>query len=252
MTAVSMGDSLVLSSKLNQKTKEKYLVFFDFGRRSNTLLFLDPVVKNLKNSFEHSRRQVGLAREGWSQTVNAGVNSIQLTALSQFESERLDQMMQAHGRLVFSIAFSILRNSHDAEDVAQEVFFRMIRYRYRMVFIRDERTFLCRMAQRAAIDHRKRRRETISTDEIPEPAASPCNDGKEEALDLLAALVQALPPEMRAVIELSQVEEMTSEQIGKVLGIPAGTVRSRVARAKHLLREKWKAKMEETHVRISR
>jgi RNA polymerase sigma-70 factor (ECF subfamily) len=181
--------------------------------------------------------------------VYADVNWIRLSALTQSEAGRLEQMMQAHGRLVFAIAYSILRHPEDAEDVVQEVFLRVMRYRYRMAFIRDERTFLSRIAQRTALDHRRRRRDTVPPEESDEPSAPGPDYAQEQQFALLAALVRTLPEELRQVLELSQVEELNSAEIGKVLGIPPGTVRSRLSRAREMLKEKWIAKTEVQRVR---
>jgi RNA polymerase sigma-70 factor, ECF subfamily len=181
--------------------------------------------------------------------VHANVKLIQFTALTQSEADRFEQMVSAHGRLVFAIAYSILRNPCDAEDVAQEVFLRVMRYRYRMAFIRDERTFLSRIAQRTATDRRKQQRQQVSLEDVAEPAAAPHDHGREQETALVATLLRALPEELRQVLELSQVEELTSAEIAKVLRIPAGTVRSRLSRAREMLKEKWKAKMENKYVR---
>ena len=179
----------------------------------------------------------------------ADVNWTQLTALTESEADRLDQMMRSHGRMVFAIAYSILRSPQDAEDVVQEVFLRVMRYRYRMIFIRDERSFLSRIAQRTATDRRRRRQEMVSMEDIAEPEAISRDDVQEEDLALLADLVQTLPVELRQVLELSQVNEMTSAEIALVLRIPAGSVRSRLSRARELLREKWKARTKAKYVR---
>jgi RNA polymerase sigma-70 factor (ECF subfamily) len=173
-------------------------------------------------------------------------------ALTRSETEKLEQLMQDHGRLIFSIAYSVLRNPHDAEDVVQEVFLRVMRYRYRLAFVRNERTFLCSMARRAALDHRKRRREHISTEELAEPAVAPQDHERRQDLAVLAALMQSLPAALREALELSQVQGLTSEEIARILEIPAGTVRSRVSQARELLKEKWKSRLEEKSVQSRR
>jgi RNA polymerase sigma-70 factor (ECF subfamily) len=176
--------------------------------------------------------------------VYANVKWIQTTVLTESEAERVERMIQAYGRLVFSIAYSILRNPEDAEDTAQEVFLRVMRYRYRWAFIRNERTFIARIAQRAAIDRRKQQRQHVPIDEIAEPVAACSDHERDEELAILATLLRTLPEELREVIELSQVEELSSQEIAKVLQIPDGTVRSRLSRARSLLKEKWQATME--------
>lgn len=179
----------------------------------------------------------------------ADVKRTQPAALTQSEADKLEQMMRDHGRLVFSIAYSMLRNPYDAEDVTQEVFLRLMRYRYRLVFVRNERTFLGRMARRAALDYRRRRKEYVSTEDVTEPAAPPHDHGRDEELSMLARMIQALPAELREALELSQVEGLTSEEMSRILGIAAGTVRSRLSQARGLLKEKWKARMESRDVR---
>lgn len=185
-------------------------------------------------------------------TVYADVKPTQPTALTQSETEKLEQMMQDHGRLVFSIAYSVLRNSHDAEDVTQEVFLRVMRYRYRLAFVRNERTFLGSMARRAALDHRRSRTEYISTEDVVEPSVAPGDHGRQEELAILATLIESLPAELRETLELSQVEGLTSEEIARILGMPPGTVRSRLSQARELLKEKWRGRTEVRHVRSRR
>lgn len=178
----------------------------------------------------------------------ANVKWIQSSALTQSEADRIEQMVQAHGRLVFAIAYSILRNSHDAEDAAQEVFLRIMRYRYRMAFVRDERMFVARIARRTALDRRKTQRDLVAMEEVAEPVTDAHDPVREEQLSLLAALMRTLPEELRHVLELSQVDELTSEEIAAILRIPAGTVRSRLLRAREMLKSKWKARTEKKNV----
>lgn len=175
--------------------------------------------------------------------VHANVKSMPFSALTQPEAEQLQQIVHTHGRLIFSIAYSILRNPHDAEDITQEVFLRVMRYRYRMAFVRDQRAFLSRMAQTAAVDRRKQRGKYISMEDIAEPAVVSHDYGQQQEAALVTALLRTLPEELRQVLELSQVEELTSAEIAKILRIPAGTVRSRLSRAREMLKEKWQARL---------
>lgn len=187
------------------------------------------------------------ARSG--KTVYADVKRTQTTALTQTEAEKLEQLMRDYGRLVFSIAYSVLRNPQDAEDVAQEVFLRLMRYRYRLAFVHNERMFLGRMARTAALDHRRRQRERVSIEGLAEPAEPARDHSHEEALSLLMMLMRSLPATLRDALELGQVEGLTSEEMAKILGIPASTVRSRLLQARELLKEKWKARVEGKHAR---
>ena len=61
---------------------------------------------------------------------------------------------------------------------------------------------------------------------------------------LLERMIEALPPDLRQVVRLSTVEELSSADIGGVLGIPEASVRTRLFRARQLLREKMLSAME--------
>jgi RNA polymerase sigma-70 factor (ECF subfamily) len=159
-------------------------------------------------------------------------------ALTDHESERFAALVEEHAVLVFSISLSILRNRAEAEDAAQETFLRLIRYRYRLALALDKRAFIARAAQRAALDRLRQQR---TTEELHEDSAMTTpQDKSDEAMERaqLVYAIRSLPAELRSVLELAQSGELNSEEMGRVLKIPAATVRSRLARAKSLLREK--------------
>lgn len=174
------------------------------------------------------------------------------TALNHTEADQFERIVREHGRLVFSITYSILRNTHDAEDVTQEVFLRLMRYRNRMPFVRNHRAFLSRVAQRMALDRRIQLRKYVSMENVAEPELPPLDGAQLQESFIIAALLRTLPEELRQVIELSQVEELTSAEIARILRIPAGTVRSRLVRAREMLKDKFLAKMGAQYVRSRR
>src|SRR6478736_6453652 len=77
-------------------------------------------------------------------------------ALVQTEEDPLDLAVREHARLVYRVAYSVLRNHHDAEDATQETFMRVLRYRRKMAGVRDQRTWLARIGWRVAVERRKR------------------------------------------------------------------------------------------------
>ena len=144
-------------------------------------------------------------------------------------------------RFVFRVAFALLRNAHDAEDIAQETFLKLYRTgRWRG--IRDERAFLARAAWRLALDLRRAPdldSAEADADAMPSQTASP--EQQAMSADTTAALhrlIDALPEELRQPLVLSGIEEMNSREIAAVLAIPEGTVRTRLMRARQLLKEK--------------
>jgi RNA polymerase sigma-70 factor (ECF subfamily) len=168
---------------------------------------------------------------------------------SQQEDEAFALLVHRQSRFVFQVAYAMLRNSHDAEDVAQETFLSLYRSgAWRQM--NDERAFLARATWRQAIDllranpGRKQEDANILL-ELPSRERGP-----EETLlgaDQQAAvhrLIDALPEELRQPLALSSVQEMNSREIAAILDIPEGTVRTRLMRARQILKQKISAQIE--------
>ena len=153
-------------------------------------------------------------------------------------------VVNRQARFVFRIAYSALRSVHDAEDVVQETFMKLYQSR-RWEQIVDERAFLARMAWRIAIDQRQKK-----------PATSPERDAEWEGHDpeqaaiasnwnqVVHRLIDGLPEELRQPLALSSFEEFTSREIAEVMDIPEGTVRTRLMRARQMLKERLMVRMK--------
>jgi len=166
-------------------------------------------------------------------------------SITDASRDDLESLVREHARFVYKVAFSALRNHHDAEDAAQETFLRFLRYRKKWADIRDRRAWLARTAWRVAIDRRRNTPE-VSLDEAAEAVLNLRDQGagadeiaaNAQMMALLERLIAALPRDLGDILTLSMVEEMTSVEIAKVLGIPEGSVRTRLLRAREILRGK--------------
>jgi RNA polymerase sigma-70 factor (ECF subfamily) len=161
---------------------------------------------------------------------------------------RFAGLVERQSRFVFRVAYALLRNSHDAEDAVQETFLKLYRSGA-WDAIENERAFLARVAWRIAVDKLAKLRTTRHEPLDPEPVR--CGSvSPEQALvtaDWNAAvhrLVDALPPELRQPLALSTVDEMTSPEIARAMGIAEGTVRTRIMRARQILKQKLTVLME--------
>ena len=155
--------------------------------------------------------------------------------------EHFVALVNRHSRFVFRVAYAVLRNSHDAEDVVQETFLKLYRSG-RWYQLDNERAFLARVAWRSAISRVPKRAaeihelEMAAKDENPEQALISADRNA-----LVARLIDALPEDLRRPLALSTVEEMTSQQIAILMEIPEATVRGRLMRARQILKEKLAA-----------
>ena len=171
-------------------------------------------------------------------------------------ADDLEVLVQEHSAMVFRIAYSVLRNPEDAEDAAQETFLRALRYRRRLSQVEDPRRWLARVAWRVALDRRRRHPETSLEDAAQavrrlrdSGAASDQIAAGRQMMALLEGLIAALPAELRHAITLSAVEEMPAAEAAVLLEIPEATVRTRVFRARQILKEKLAALLEARHDR---
>jgi len=161
---------------------------------------------------------------------------------------RFAGLVERQSRFVFRVAYALLRNSHDAEDAVQETFLKLYRGSA-WEAIENERAFLARAAWRIAVDKiaklRQAPHQPLDVELALRGGASP----EETVLtaDWNAAvhrLVDALPQELRQPLALSTVDEMNSREIAQAMGIAEGTVRTRIMRARRILKQKLAALME--------
>ncbi len=144
--------------------------------------------------------------------------------------------------LAFRVAYSVLRQREDAEDVAQEAFARAYR-RFRQLRDRNRfRAWLVRMTWRLALDRRRGERRRVTRDTAwadAGPAAAPAPPGPVERLRAweLWCAIDALPPKLRLVVVLANIEGHGMNEVAALVGVPAGTVKSRLFEARRRLKE---------------
>ena len=93
--------------------------------------------------------------------------------MRQPRTKSLEALVRQHSRLVYRIAYAVLRRHHDAEDATQETFMRVLRYSSKLAAVEDPKTWLARIAWRVAVDRSKQRgrKREIPLDDPEKPVA---------------------------------------------------------------------------------
>lgn len=153
---------------------------------------------------------------------------------------QLAVLFERHHRALFRYFVSMSRSRELAEDLVQDVFFRMLRYRGSYDSAQAFPAWMYKIARRASLDRaQKHRAEVTGIDEFVAGRAEPASPapGPEETasrgqnLVLLKRALDQLPPDKREILILSRFQEMKYEDIAVVLGCEIGTVKVRVYRA---------------------
>jgi RNA polymerase sigma-70 factor (ECF subfamily) len=156
-----------------------------------------------------------------------------------------EELVRQHTRHVYGLCYRFTGSGAEAQDLTQEVFLRV--FRTLKTFRSAEGSFgtwLARVARNLLIDHYRRTRQERVTDPIEEQltvleekgaTASERPDhavAGREASEILQAALQKLSPDLREAVILRDLQEMEYREIAEVLGIPEGTVKSRINRGR--------------------
>ena len=152
-----------------------------------------------------------------------------------------EEIARDHGRFLYAVAYRLSGNDDEAQDLVQESLIRVRRglERYEPGSLEG---WLARIVTNVFLDEmrRRKRRPTDALPDEPERVlpAAPAADEVYVGLsaDIQAAL-ESLPEEFRVPVVLCDVADQSYEQIAATLGVPVGTVRSRLHRGRKMLRE---------------
>ena len=148
-------------------------------------------------------------------------------------TQRAEYLAETYADAILRLSYTYLKNTHDAQDICQTVFVKLLTDPREFDTAGHERAYILRMAANACKDllkspWRKRTCGLEACGEVPAPEAA---DGS------VLAAVEALPVHYRAVIYLYYYEGYQAAEIGKILGIPTATMHTRLARGRAKLRE---------------
>jgi RNA polymerase sigma-70 factor (ECF subfamily) len=158
-------------------------------------------------------------------------------------------LVDRHSKDLFRVALSMSRNRSDAEDVLQETFVGAFRGLSQFSARSSVRTWLTQICVRQAAkqwNRSRRTREAVAIDSDGgataggEPLARPSREADADRRMDLMAVIEKLPEEHRQVILLREVQGLSYDEIARALGVPQGTVESRLHRARAGLKQRLK------------
>ena len=160
--------------------------------------------------------------------------------------QRFEQAYEAHYRALYAYFFGRTADAEVAQDLLQETFLRVWRHRQRLAEHTSEqqRAWMFAIARNLLTDYYRRRASRSAAEETFAQSAAVCagvpQDVEVEEAEQLALLHRAitgLPEDLRVVLALGVLGELSSAEIGVALGRPAGTVRYQMAKARRYLAE---------------
>jgi RNA polymerase sigma-70 factor, ECF subfamily len=156
--------------------------------------------------------------------------------------ERFEILVRRYQRLVATAALRMGVPRQEVEDVANEVFFKVYRNLNRYEPRHAMSTWLYRITVNASLDRRRRHRHDAASEEIPAGLAdgrpSPHESADEgQRARLLRDALARIPEHYRAPLVLAHVEGLPVEEVARILDLPEGTIKSRLFRARAMLKE---------------
>jgi len=169
-----------------------------------------------------------------------------LQKAQQRDDEAFTELVRQYQTPVYNLCYRMLGNPQEAEDAAQESFWRAYQAIDRYDPSRSFITWLLSIAAHYCIDQqRKRRVPTVEMDletefNAPDPAPTPEKALRmSEEKQMLQQVINTLNDQDRAVVVLRYWHELSEEEIGRTLNLTVSAVKSRLHRARKLLAERW-------------
>lgn len=180
-----------------------------------------------------------------------------LSAKYSVEDEKKDRIFNEEfypqAEALYNFAYSLTHNEPDAADLVQEAYTKAFRFIDKYDQGTNAKAWLFKILKNAFINHYRKKAKTPTKVDIDEFSGYKDDDEQNQHAgyvdlrqeifqnmigDEVTAAVNGLPVDYRTVILLCDVEDFTYEEISKIIGAPIGTVRSRLHRARNLLKEK--------------
>jgi RNA polymerase sigma-70 factor (ECF subfamily) len=166
------------------------------------------------------------------------------------EYEAFEELVDRYKTRLVNVIYRMLNDQNEAEDLVQETFLRVWTHRQDYDFSYCLSTWIYTIALNLAKNELRKRRKfkffsllemTEKGLELPDPKLGPSALGH-----MLEGAISKLPGKYKEAFLLRDVEQLPYEEVAQILGVPLGTVKSRVNRARAVLKDELKPKLEQT------
>jgi len=145
--------------------------------------------------------------------------------------------------LLYRVAYSVVRNPSEAEDIVQETFLRVIEHKTKLAEVREMRAWLVRICWNLALDRKRRIRpdqmdDVFAADLVSRELGAEARIAISRDVAMVLKALDKLPASEKACLLLTAVEELTTAEVAVVLGKSESSVRSLIFRARTHLKER--------------
>ncbi len=165
------------------------------------------------------------------------------------ETNGFNEIIENYKRLVSHIVFKMVPNNFDREDLCQDVFVKVYQNLGKFKFESKLSTWIARIAYNRCINFLEKKKvplfddvvknEEITVDSMESNVKTPEAVVEERNLsDILNSEINQLPKQYQLIVTLYHIDELTYEEIGKITGMPDGTVKSHLFRGRKLLKDR--------------
>lgn len=152
-------------------------------------------------------------------------------------------LIKKHERLVAHMVGRLVKHEEDREELCQDVFMKVYEKLGEFAFQSQLSTWIATIAYRHAINHLRKKKiviADIAEGEIPIVDDEPNAVEQQDIENYLLKLIDQLPPQYKVVLSLYHLEQKNYTEIGQITGMPDGTVKNYLFRARQLLKDKAK------------
>lgn len=169
------------------------------------------------------------------------------------DAHAFQQLIRQNERLVAHMVGRLVKETEDREELCQDVFMRVFEKLRDFSFQSKLSTWIATIAYRTAINHlRKNKVRFVDIDEQERHTSKLATDddpgellGDKDIEEHILSLIEQLPPHYKVVLTLFHVDGKNYEEIGVITGMPDGTVKNYLFRARQILKEKVKSYLRE-------